>query len=215
MKNYLFISTHFGSGATVLARILNSNKHVVFPPYTNIEYKNHVSLYELNKLIQGNINLRSYKTTYCDKICIDANLNYKNFDGIAKFILFIRSPENTIKHLVKKKNYSVQSAKDYYFFRLRRIMEMSHFLNDCLYVNYDDFVQKPEFHLDKIQGYLDLSEPLKKYYDLIDDTDRQDKNLSKCEVVENLQEDEIRIPNLNVLNKKYLIYVDRIKDFLS
>lgn len=208
-KNYLFVATHFGSGATVLARILNSNNQIAFPPYTNIEYNNYSSLNELNKNIQRNKNLRSFRTLYCDKICIDANINYQKFDKSVKFILFTRSPEGTIKHLVNEKNYSMQSAKEYYFFRMRRIMEMANKLQDYIFITYDDLIKENCFV--KIEKYLDLTEPLSRYFYLIDDNDKKDINLKEEEIIKNPIEPDLYIPNLENLNKKYFNYLERIK----
>ncbi len=64
----------------------------------------------------------------------------------AEFIYFVRSPRDSLNHLVTEKKYTEVGALRYYCYRLRRLCEMARKTGGVL-LTWDDLVEKRAFPL--------------------------------------------------------------------
>lgn len=204
---HAFIVTHFGSGGTLLCRILNENYKIHCIGRTNVWY-NHPTMIERSKLVIDDLlNLKSdHNDWYIDKLVNNFDLTCKSIYRICKFIYLIRSPQVPLATLVSR-GYSNASAESYYLFRLRRMCEMAIHTGGIL-LTYEDLIEKRAFPL--LKTFLDLKSSLN---DEFTPFENDDQNLKTGKILKDPVEPGIKIPD-NILNncftgyKRYLKFLE-------
>lgn len=133
---YLFVVTHFGSGASSLVNTLTNHPRISYSPH---EIYSHP--YDLTAMKDR------YAKIFFDRLDLNQSISSPSILQCAKFIYFIRDPIRSLPNIVHQKNYSERGAVNYYCFRLRRIYEIAR-STPGLFLTYDDFVTHPNLVFD-------------------------------------------------------------------
>lgn len=154
MKKTLFVVSHHGSGSDKLIHCLNDNPRVqVFD--TQIMY-NHPS--SLNILHSHTHKLDNSSAIYGEHLLENVYFSCKNLFSCCKFIYVVREPRPSISQITTQNGFSLQTACNYYCFRLRRICEMARQTPQAVISTYQTLASEEK--LKEIEKYLNLSSPL-------------------------------------------------------
>lgn len=206
MKHALII-THFGSGGTLLCRILNENYNIRCIGRTNVSYT-HPTMLERSRLVINSA-FRStfdHNDWYVDKLVNNFDFACKPLYKICKFIYMIRTPQVPLATLMSR-GYLPSGAENYYLFRLRRLCEMAVKTGGVL-LTYEDLVSRSAFPL--LKNFLNLKSPLTGEFTPFH---MDDPNLQTGKIINNPVEPGIEIPE-NTMKKcsvgyqKYLKFLE-------
>ena len=153
---YLFISTHLGSGASMLSDALS--KHVYA---TRMDLKIYSHLRDFREYRE----FYPYTKIFYDKLMFNFQIASPSLYKICKFIYVVREAAPTLEHLINVKGYTIDGAYRYYCYRLRRICEMAKKTPGSLLVTWDDIVSERAF--ESVQKYLGLKRPLESAYNAV------------------------------------------------
>lgn len=162
------------SGSTLLMHVLTDNANITGVGEQYIRYNSTDSLWSLiYNITLTNREIPSNEYCYCDKILhnrLDQNASFFNRANI-KSIFLLRQPEEVIRSLHFRKDHfphtdTVFASSHYYQNRMSRLIEHIDRCNpdQGTYVTYDGLTRHTEESLSRITRFLDLSEPLKKEY---------------------------------------------------
>lgn len=204
---HAFIITHFGSGGTLLCRILNESYKIHCIGRTNVWYNHPNMIDRARMIIDDNLKSRiDYNDWYVDKLTNNFDFLCKSLYQSCKFIYMIRSPQVPLATLVSR-GYLPQYAENYYLFRLRRICEMAAHTGGIL-LTYEDLISKSAFPL--LKSFFGLKSHLSdEFSPFLND----DENLKVGKIINDPVEPGIQLPETvfnNCLNgyKRYLKFLE-------
>lgn len=146
MKQFLFLTTHLGSGSMPLFFALESYPRIKMNQ-TNTDYDHPSVVYDF-------FNPPTSGTIYGEQLLFNFSLSHKKFLEFSKFIYFIRSGRHTINELVKNKNFSISNCLLYYSYRMRRICEMARMTPGAILLTWDNL--KDGKGMDLIKDYVGM-----------------------------------------------------------
>ena len=154
LNNFFLIISHLGCPALDLIPVFNETQMVQLY-HTNTNY-NHP-----NKLINvlSTPHKHNFNSGIHGDICFNnISISSKSIYTSCKFIYIVNNPKyslNKINLIFKSEENSI----NHYFFRLRRMLEMS-IMSKGLYLRWDQIVGNPEKSNDMIKEYLEITENL-------------------------------------------------------
>lgn len=178
---YLWLFSHMRSRSTLLSHILGSHAEIAGYRERHASYQTKLDLMRLRYRSWCELQWRSPSYLLDKLLHNDQAINFSIFDtGQFRSIIFVRSPEPTIKSIVamgRKKGRSdygdINWATEYYIQRVRRLIELSQLMpSECVYCfDSDDFVSSAkEQILGNISDFLSLSDPLTEHYQMFETT---------------------------------------------
>ncbi len=148
MKTCLFILSHLGADSSVLFKSLDKNP-MIQGYNTEIIYDHPEALENLTS--QGH-KLDNSSAIYMEELLYNHFISSKHIYKLAKFIVLIRQPKESLNEIVYSYDYTPYDAFKYYCYRLRRIAEMSKVI-DGIFVTWEHLGKQSEL----ISKYLDIS----------------------------------------------------------
>jgi hypothetical protein len=136
---HVFLITHLGAGASLLANMLNASHRINVLPVKPAYYQ-YDDPSKLENIIMPYLHIKPLSTTFIHRINYSHTISNKSILGVGRFIYLIREPLEALNYIVKEKRYTEQIALRYYTFRLRRICEMAR-LTDGIFFTWDDLVK--------------------------------------------------------------------------
>lgn len=170
--NYAFLLTHYGSGGTLLCRLLNEDYSLCALGCSGLNYNHPTVLEELKNRWLSESKRRFTEPKWCiDKLVQNCQISNKVIYDICKFIYLIREPIKSLPNIIQK-GFSPSASADYYCFRLRRFCEMAVRTSGIL-LTYDDLtddiMRKKKYSL--IEKKLGLNSYLGTTYHPLDTDD--------------------------------------------
>lgn len=157
MRKILFLSSHLGSGSSVLYKSLNMHPRI--QGFKSKENNVYIHPFSLLSLVNNRHKLHNSSAIYMDELLYNYCLSIKYAYDVCKFIYIIRDAEPTLNWLVENELFKTPlHAQRYYLYRLRRICEMAKRTPGAVVLNYYDIKNKKG--LDKIESYLNLKESI-------------------------------------------------------
>lgn len=207
-----FIVTHYGSGGTLLCRLLANNLMVHCYGNTGVTYDHPTSIAKARSVIDNFLGIGAgifnESSIYIDKLMRNHEFTCKDFYKNCKFIYMIREPLIPLKTLIDRKKLTPTSAENYYLFRLRRICEMAIKTSGIL-LTYEDLVSKKAFPL--IQNFLGLKNSI---VDNFRPLRLDDSNLKTGKILTAPLEPNVEVPKkilekCNLGYNKYLNFLEK------
>jgi hypothetical protein len=210
--NYAFLLTHYGSGGTLLCRLLNEDYSLCALGCSGLIYNHPAVLEELKNKWMSESNRKFTEPKWCiDKLVQNCQISNKSIYDICKFIYLIREPIKALPNIVQK-GFSPESAGDYYCFRLRRFCEMAVKTPGAILITYenliDENIRKKKYDL--IEKKLKLTNYIGTTYRPLD-TD--DDNIAMGMIMKKTAEPHFE-GSQSVINRCLFAY-DRYFKFLS
>lgn len=201
-QKYIFVISHMRSYSSLLCHILGSNADICGYAESNINYHETNLLSKLHnstRKLTGELDLSPY---VLDKLLH----NYWEIsddmisDCRFRFIFLLRQPEKSISSILNMINsFSQCDATDaqrafairHYQSRLNKMIEMAERMDgNALFLPAEHILSRTEKSLSKLTNWLELSQPLNRYYRVFSHTGRPSygdpsKNIMKGKVEEN------------------------------
>lgn len=178
-KKYLFVVSHMRSRSSVLSHILGSNPDVCGYKELHRSYKNQMALINMQIDLVKDLKCSLANKYLLDKILFNRIISDEILHKARPKILFLlREPESTLKSIINMGNITgdrrfenIEKITNYYCSRMQHIEQLAFRVgNGYFFIESNSLIENPDQTLNDISHWLDLDVPLKRTYEMFNDT---------------------------------------------